>query len=488
MSNETAALQQTPAAAKTSKPAAAQPTVAASPLQLSASQGAAAALQRSAGNQAAVQSGGGDGAAASEGGSAAIESWLQAQAVKDKKSDLFGYFASLSPMTRKMALFAISGGKGAPSLAKAKKHITGLLGSVDWDKFSHIVRTVNSEQTKNYNEDTTRDYVTYTAIGSAASVGAASAAATSVGKAQTLAGASNDGALGAVVDIGPASAVLSGAASGMQIYNSIQNYDGAKAGFDKFENVVGEGASGTADLARFGATAVVNTQKFMGAAVSGAATAAAGAAAVVGGAAYLASGAAGAYTHHKRMSKLNALEKETAGKDAALSTAAGLGANTQQLNKTKSAATAVKGAAMIIGGGLLLAGAATPVGWLLLGAAGAIGGVAAIYKFYKKRTRKEEVVDRFLDVDQKTKALQEAEPEGKHDKSSVRNMLLQKNGFNSVAQCYAQIVSDLAHTIYDKGVVGQDAQYKELLANIGLTPDHTKRTPKPDLIAKKLHS
>ncbi|MDQ0061806.1 hypothetical protein [Paenibacillus harenae] len=459
-------------------------------------------MQRSAGNKVAQAAGGATPPAA--GGSAAIESWIAAEAAKDKKTALHGFYTAFGPMQRKIAINLFAGGSGAPSLAKAKKHLTGIFGrSIDWDKFSKIVRTVNSQKTQNYNEDTDRVYVTYATTAAAASVGASSAAASTTGEVQGIVGAGKEGAFGAVIDMGPASAALSGVTSGVQIYNAVQNHDEAQGGFDKFENVVGEGASGAADLARFGATGVVNTQKFMGAAVSGAATAAAGAATaaagaataavgaagVVGGAAYLASGVAGVYTHGKRMNKLNALEKASAGKDADLSRAAGLGASTQKINKTKSAATALKGAAMVVGGGILLAaGAATPVGWLLLGVAGAIGGIAAVYKFYKKRTRKEEVVDRFLDVDKKLAELQAANPEQKQEKSKVRETLLQKNGFNSVAQCYAQIVTDLAHTIYEKGVVGKDAQYEELLRNIGLNPDHTKRTPKPDLIAKKLHS
>ncbi|MDQ0113429.1 hypothetical protein [Paenibacillus harenae] len=465
-----------------------QSAAAASPLQLSASPEGALALQRSAGNKVAQAAGGATPPAA--GGSAAIESWIAAEAAKDKKTALHGFYTAFGPMQRKIAINLFAGGSGAPSLAKAKKHLTGILGrSIDWDKFSKIIRTVNSQKTQNYNEDTDRDYVTYATTAAAASVGASSAAASTTGEVQGIVGAGKEGAFGAVIDMGPASAALSGVTAGVQIYNAVQNHDEAQGGFDKFENVVGEGASGAADLARFGATGVVNTQKFMGAAVSGAATAAAGAAGVVGGAAYLASGVAGVYTHGKRMNKLNALEKASAGKDADLSRAAGLGASTQKINKTKSAATALKGAAMVVGGGILLAaGAATPVGWLLLGVAGAIGGIAAVYKFYKKRTRKEEVVDRFLDVDKKLAELQAAAPAQKLEKSKVRETLLQKNGFNSVAQCYAQIVTDLAHTIYEKGVVGKDAQYEELLRNIGLNPDHTKRTPKPDLIAKKLHS
>ncbi|MGO4370082.1 hypothetical protein AB4Z21_04650 [Paenibacillus sp. MCAF20] len=487
MSKESAQTKQpTPAQSKSSPESSAK--AAASPLQLSASPEGALALQRSAGNKVAQAAGGATPPAA--GGSAAIESWVQAEATKDKKTDLYGYYTGLSPMQRKIAINLFAGGTGAPSLAKAKKNLTGFFGrSIDWDKFSKIVRAVNSQKTQNYNEDTDRDYVTYATTGAAASVGASSAAASTVGEVQGLAGAAKEGAMGAVIDMGPASAALSGVTAGMQIYNAVQNHDESQGSFDKFENAVGEGVSGAADLARFGATGVVNTQKYMGAAVSGAATAAAGAAGVVGGAAYLASGVAGVYTHGKRMNKLSALEKETAGKDVDLNRAAGLAASTQKINRTKSGATAVKGAAMIIGGGILLAaGAATPVGWLLLGVAGAIGGIAAIYKFYKKRTRKEEVVDRFLDVDKKTAELEAANKAQKQDKSKVREMLLQKSGFNSVAQCYAKIVTDLAHTIYEKGVVGKDAQYEELLRNIGLNPDHTKRTPKPDLIAKKLHS
>ncbi|MBD2868161.1 hypothetical protein [Paenibacillus arenilitoris] len=467
-----------------------QPSVTAEFSQRPASPAGLLQLQRSAGNRAAqsvLQMAGGE--AKSEVGSQAITSWLKSEAAKDKKTDLFAFFEGLSPMTQKIAVNLFAGGSGAPSLAKAKKNMTGLLGfSVDWDKFSTIVRTLQGKDTKNYNEDTERDYVTYAATGAAASVGASSAAATSVSEAQSLFGASNEGALGAVTDLGPASAALSGITSGMQIYNAAQNHDAALGTHDKAQNIVAEGGGGVADLARFGATGVVNTQKFLGAATSTAATAAAGAAGVAGGAAYMVSGIAGAYTHNKRMGNLTEIEKNAAGKDEQLGLAAGIGASTQRLNRNKSAATAVKGAAMIVGGGLLLASAATPVGWLLLGAAGAIGGVAAVYKFYKKRARKEEVVDRFLRVDDKLAEMQAADPQAKPDRAKVRATLLQKRGFNSVAQCYSQIITDLAHTIHKKGVIGSEPEYVSLIRNIGLTADAAKGTPKVELIAKKLHT
>ncbi|OBZ10169.1 MULTISPECIES: hypothetical protein [Bacillales] len=448
-------------------------------------------LQRTAGNRAAQASvkqlAGGEAPAA--GGSQAIVSWLKAEASKDKKSDLFSFFEGLSVMEQKIATNLFAGGNGPPSLSKAKKHITGFTGrSVDWDKFSTIVRTVKGQKPKDYNADTDRDYATYATTGAAASIGASSAAATSVGEVQGLASASNTGALGAVTDLGPASAMLSGVTAGMQIYNATQNHEEALSTHDKAQNIAVEGGGGLADLARFGATSVVNTQKFMGAAVSTAATAAAGAAGVVGGAAYLAGGVAGTYKHTKQRNNLQELEKQTAGKDEKLNLAANIGASTQDINRKKSAATALKGAAMIVGGGLLLASAATPVGWLLLGVAGAIGGIAAIYKFYKKRARKEEIVDRFLGVDKKVAELQAADPQAKPDKSVIRSSLLQQNGFNSVGQCYSQIITDLAHTIYKKGVLESDPQYVTLITNIGLKPDPKKKTPKVELIAKKLHT
>lgn len=448
-------------------------------------------LQRTAGNRAAQASikqlAGG--AAPAAGGSQAIISWLKAEASKDKKPDLFSFFDKLSPMEQKIAVNLFAGGGGPPSLSKAKKHITGFTGrSVDWDKFSTIVRTVKGKNTKDYNADTDRDYTTYATTGAAASIGASSAAAAGVGEAQGLAEASNTGAVGAVTDLGPASAMLSGVTAGMQIYNATQNHDEALSTHDKYQNIGAEGGGGAADLARFGATSVVNTQKFLGSAVSTAATAAAGAAGVVGGAAYLIGGAAGTYTHTKQRNNLKKLEKETAGKDESLNLAANIGASTQEINRKKSAATAVKGAAMIVGGGLLLASAATPVGWLLLGVAGAIGGIAAIYKFYKKRTRKEEITDRFLGVDKKVAELQAADPQAKPDKAVIRNTLLQQNGFNSVGQCYSQIIADLAHTVFKKGILESDPEYVTLIKNIGLTPDPKKKTPKAELIAKKLHT
>lgn len=451
-------------------------------------------LQRTAGNRVAQAMTGGvqqlaGGDAPASGVSQAIISWLRSEAAKDKKSHLFGFFDGLAPMEQKIAVNLFAGGKGSPSLSKAKKHITGFTGrSVDWDKFSTLVRSAKGMNTKNYNEDTERDYATYITTAAAASVGASSAAATSVGETQGMLDASNSSALSAVVDLGPYSAGLSGLTAGMQIYNAAKNHDESLDTHDKAQNIVSEGGGGAADLARFGATGVVNTQKFLGATVSTAATAAAGAAGVVGGAAYMVGGAAGVYKHNKRKNNLEGIEKASAGKDAPLNLAANIGASTQKINRNKSAGTALKGAAMVVGGGMLLASAATPIGWLLLGVAGAIGGIAAIYKFYKKRTRKEEIVDRLLEVDEKVAELEAAAPGQKQDKSAVRTRLMQQRGFNSVAQCYSQIITGLAHTIYKKGVLESDEQYIGLIKNIGLAVDSKKKTPKPELIAKKIHS
>lgn len=444
--------------------------------------GGTLALQSTAGNK--VTKAAKAELARTEGGSAAIIGWLKGEAAKDKKSDLFAHYEGLAPLSKQLAHFRFSGG-GTPSLAKAKKFMTGFFGrSVDWDKFSTIIRDINKENTQNHNADTNRDFTGYGLAGVKGASQGASAGASAVGKAI---GGTAENTTKASNSLGPATSMLGGLSSGLQVANALHNDNDSMESYERFDNAVGQGGGGLADMASAGANSAINMHKALGTVAGVAATTAVGAASIVGGAAYMVSGTAGAISHHKRVNKLNELEKN-AGKDDALREAASFGAKSQSINRATSGMTALKGAAMIIGGGLLLASATTPVGWILLGVAGAIGGIAAVYKFYKKRVRQNEVVDRFLDVDKKIEKLQAGNPDEKVSRDEVRQKLLQKSGFNSMAQCYNQITADLAQTIFNKGVKGKDQQYVELLSNIGLKVDHKKLTPKPDMIAKKLHN
>jgi hypothetical protein len=296
--------------------------------------------------------------------------------------------------------------------------------------------------------------------------------------------------LGVAEGAAPAAGVLSGLSSVSQIYNASQSYDSSLSMAGKAQVVGAEASGGAADLARFSAGSVNSVRTVGGMALNGTATVAAGAAGVVGGAAYLVGGAAGYIESGKNQKKLSGLESRFNARAEAdqhqreLGLAAHLGGSTQGMNKSKSATTAVKGAAMIAGGALMIAAAASPVGPILLAAAAIIGGIGALVKFYRKYKRKEAFVDKALNIDKEV-----AKPENAGLKrDQVRQKVLEANGFNNVGQCYNQLVTDLAAMLYQGGVLGEDEESKAVIEGIGLKVDRAAKKPGKELIAKKLHT
>ncbi|WP_219838005.1 hypothetical protein [Paenibacillus sp. R14(2021)] len=413
-----------------------------------------------------------------------IYSWLKELAGKDKKASLFNYFDSLTPEQKMGAIQVMVGPKNSVNVDNVKKTMfSGIISkSMDWDRFSVVSREAKKKDTTNYNADQDRDYASYTAIGTSATSGG-------VGGSATISNAFGaHKALPIAEGFAPASGVLSGAASVSQIYNATQNYDESLGTTDKAQLVVGEGAGGAADLTRFGAGTVNSVRTVAGMGLNASATVAAGAAGIVGGAAYMVSGVAGYYENKKNAANLHDIEdrmKSSTGEHAAeQEQAAHLGGSTQEMNKDKNKYTAAKGALMVMGGAAMLIAAASPAGPILLALAAIVGGVAAIVKFYKKYKRKETFVDKALKVDE---AMAKPENEGK-GKDTVRQSLLEEKGFNSTAQCYTQIVTDLAGMLFETGVRGDDPESRSIIESIGLRVDSPKQKPTKEMIAKKLHT
>lgn len=410
--------------------------------------------------------------------------WLKEQAQRSKKTALFQFFDQLNPHQKKAAIDAICGGERVPSVEAAKSSLeTGIFRkSVDWDRFSIIAREAHHIDVTDHNADTARDYAGYAAVGSA---GLTSGVSGSASLSSTL-GAS--GASGVASGVAPAAAGLGGLATLSQIYNASQDYDGGLSTLEKARLASAEAGGGIGDLARTAATGVNDVRGVAGMGVSGAATLAAGIGGVVGGAAYMVGGIAGFHAARKGAKNLAEIEArvnaQTGGEQAdKLGLAAKLGGSTQEMNKSKSGATAVKGALMVAGGAVMLAAAASPIGPALLAAAAILGGIAAVVKFYKKQKRKEQFVDRILKVDEEMK-----KPENKNeDKAKVRQGLIEAHGFNSVGQCYKQMVTEMADMLYTSGVEGSDAESVGVIENIGLKVDPAKGKPTREMIAKKLN-
>ncbi|MFD2671276.1 hypothetical protein [Marinicrinis sediminis] len=414
-------------------------------------------------------------------GFGAYYDWLKYKANKQEKTDLFSFFDKLSPAEQVEAI-KLMAGSDAPDFSKFTDNMSTrskLVKRVNWDKFSEDCRKAKSMRTENYNEDGYMDQAYYAGVGASAGAAAAKGTANAIGQ------AGDSGATSFVSHVAPGAAALGAVASGLQVANGVRGVMEEGVGSYDTMHQVAEIDAGLADMTRSTAQSVETGRALAGKTAASAATTVAGVAGVVGGAYYLADGVAGTAIHHGRKQALEGIA-ERAGSDGQLETAARLGADTQTLNRNKSAATAVKGAGMIVGGALLLAGSG-PIGWILLGAAGVVGGAAAVYKFWKKRSRKEGVVERYLDVENHMQQ-QGLDDKNKEQRKQVRESLMQQNGFNSVAQCYNHIVTDLAHAIYEKGVRGDDAEYMSLIENIGLERNAEQQQPKPEMIAKKLHT
>ncbi|TBL80785.1 hypothetical protein [Paenibacillus thalictri] len=394
--------------------------------------------------------------------------WLNYKANKQGKAGLMQFFETLSLPQKQVAIQKMAGTDKPDFKAFTEKISTRsrLKKRVDWDVFSTAAREAKGMKMDNYNKDTNIDYTGYGITGTGATVSAAGAGST-VAK---LAGDSG-GAASALV-LAPFSSGLSALGAAVSVGNAVNNYDSSMSTFDKAHTVgVGVGA-GLADIAQSTSQTVETARAALGHTAASAATAAAGGAAIATGAINLIGGTA---TAIKSQQRKNALQNMNTQGDAVLERAADVGVRTQEINRNVGVGTAVKGAALLTGGILLLT-ASGPIGWILLGAAGAIAGAVAIYKFYKKRARKHEVVDRYLKLDKV--------PEGEKEKQ--RDGKLQQNGFNSVDQCYVHIITELANIIYEKGVVGDEENYMDLIQHIGLKREKGK-SPTPSMIAKKLN-
>ncbi|MCG9968442.1 DUF4157 domain-containing protein [Pelotomaculum terephthalicicum JT] len=471
-----------------------------------------------------------------------IDEWLEKEAVDDKKDGLWAFFNSLSEAQQKIAVYIIVNKKDittikqeeisdlsskaaanqlpVPGLKDFQKKIKkGLIfKGVDWDRFSDVIRFTKGAVTSESVAPTTGSEIAgYTATG--VSVGG-----TGMSKILGLAVGSPIGSIASVIG------------SGIQVGTGLQEEFGTGLTEGEFnETHTVKVIGGLADIGRHTSTAVTGLQELTDIGASTAtAMQAAGILAVIGGAYTLIGGIIGLISHEDRRSVLeklggsfkkeledfkneldvhskelkelakvknpseqdqkkiketeaqvNALMRKIKEKEKLLQ-AADIGAGTQARMRNKSAVTAAQGAALIAGGALVIASATNPVGWVILGVAALIGGIGAVYNWYKKRQRKKELVDELLKTDVYVEELKKSGSK-KVDRDKARNHLLQKQGFNSVDQLYSCVLFSAAEEAYKKGVAGDDKESAELIENLGLEIDKKTKRPTVEEIAKKLH-
>ncbi|MDJ1184895.1 hypothetical protein [Roseofilum casamattae] len=409
-----------------------------------------------------------------------IDAWLSKKARQDGYLDLYYTYANLNPLQRLMALKTLGAKTISLDEVKAQlksKRAYGIIGKkvINWAGFAGAINTVQA--TDPWNDTIIRD--TAELGGLVASVGAASVS--------QAAGLVNNST--AVVDWSSEIASLLGVV-GLTItaYREITELCG-DSDLGLFKTRLGKLGATLSDIGRYASTALntLATASDHGTAlldklslISGtAATASAGAFAIAGGAFNIAVGVSQYRNAGKNQRKLNELsdtatvadkddqtEEERQDKEDELRKAARVGAQTQGWDKNVGAAKVVKGTAMVTGGALLLLtglglAALGPAGWIVLAAAGLIGGIAAIAKYFAWKRRKTDFVDRELGIsDEKQdqnqdenlgffgkvgKKLNVREKRRKaKDKEALRNRKLQALGFSDVEQYYYHRLNQMA--------------------------------------------
>ena len=155
-----------------------------------------------------------------------------------------------------------------------------------------------------------------------------------------------------------------------------------------------------------------------------------------------------------------------------------------------------KGAAMVVGGSLLLA--SNPVGWMVLGGAAIIGGIYAAWKWYKKKKRRTAVAVKALNIEQEREAWMARRKimgdEGAENDPDPLGRELKKMGYGNpkwwqlwkdddVTKFYWDYINDTAKYLEtQKG----DPNVVDLLKNMGLKVSADKTEPKWPKIAKAL--
>ncbi|OPX87811.1 MAG: hypothetical protein A4E53_02346 [Pelotomaculum sp. PtaB.Bin104] len=471
-----------------------------------------------------------------------IDEWLAKEAVNDKKDGLLAFFNGLSETQQKVAIYIIVNKKDITTITKEeiaelsnkaagdqlpvpdlkdfqKKIKKGLIfKGVDWDRFSDVIRYAKGAVTsESVGPSTGSEIAGYTSTG--VSVGG-----TGASKLLGLAVGSPIGSIASVIG------------AGIQVGTGLQeelgtSLTGGEFGETHTVKVVG----GLADIGRHTSTTVSGLQEIVDIGASTAmAMQAAGILGVIGGAYTLIGGIIGLVSHEERRSELkklggsfkkeledlkneldvhsNELKKlakaenpndqdqkkikeiearvnELVGKikeKEKLLQAANIGTGTEARRRNKSFLTSVQGTAMIAGGAFVIAAATNPVGWAILGVAALIGGIGAVYNWYKKKQRKKELVDEILKTDAYIEELKKSGSK-KVDRDKARNHLLQKQGFNSIDQLYSCVLYSAAEEAYKEGVEGDDKESEKLINNLGLEIDKKAKRPTVEEIAKKLH-
>ena len=429
---------------------------------------------------------------------------LQEDASKQGLDGLYKFFEGLSDASQAAVLKAMLGGKSPETLTlkQLRSGLTGWLGrKVRWDDMAPLMRAAKAqeqppqqaqEQQQGGGGGLTRPGdPTSSSTGAKAHVGTKLANA-GLALSSGIAGVSGDtsAAVGGLTGVGGGLTVpgVGIATSALDTARAASRLGDAQTRTDD-QNLVETGnlQMGLTDTARQSALTAKGAIELGSAGNLAAATAATAGLSIAAGGYSLMNGAIQAGVYGVRAGSLDAIAQKTRktektedgseeGEHAGrLAGAAELGARSARLNRNVSAATAAKGAAMIVGGALIFA--SNPIGWMVLTGAAILGGITAFLKWRRKKARSEDIADRELRIQGSTSA----------ERERNRSNKLHSLGFYDAADFYQAYVATTASYLHQK-MLGEDADTVQLLDAMGLKPDFkNKKYPSVEDIAKQIH-
>lgn len=185
-------------------------------------------------------------------------------------------------------------------------------------------------------------------------------------------------------------------------------------------------------------------------------------------------GGTGVVVNEQRRQNLNKIAEKSENRDIRMIALAAR--DKARLERDMSAFQAAQGALQTAAGlGLIMAPAAAPAVAVVAGLAAVLGGIKAIYQYFKKKSLKKDVVDRYLNLD---KLVERIESSGqKADRERLRKRILHTMGYNTVDQYYDVLMDRFAEYLYEHGVErGPDDQSneakeaREILKELGYEP------------------
>ncbi|HXU35491.1 MAG TPA: hypothetical protein VN937_03945, partial [Blastocatellia bacterium] len=227
---------------------------------------------------------------------------------------------------------------------------------------------------------------------------------------------------------------------------------------------LGKAVSGTLSAAQQSATSAYHFGNLAQSGVAATAQVATGGLGIATGAVDVLRGGYSLFKAKQNVERLNRLKAD---EDLHEDTrkAATQAASTQEMRKTSAKGTIAKGVLTAVGGGLLAASVATPIGWLLLAGGALIGGVVAIKKWWDKRTRKKEIAIRELGVEEERKEWEEDvkrvkskywfwDETGKAEREALGPDPLERElkrfGFKDPGHFYSNYINYMANHLYNR--------------------------------------